>query len=257
MRRGKGRLLEDKGLLDLLEELRGRLWRIILYVLVGMSVAWYYYDPLFDLILGPVGKMLRPGKDVLAFQRPLEPLLTKIWICVAAGLASTMPLIALEVWAFLSPALGRRERKWGYVIVPSAFLLFWGGILATYKVLPVIFYILRKFMPSSSVVFLFLSPHACASFIAKIYLAAGAVFQMPLVFGVLARLGLVDSKFLLSKWRHAVVAILVIMAILTPTWDAFTMLVASVPLVFLYFASILVVRLVQRKEEAEEEFAVT
>ena len=104
--------------------------------------------------------------------------------------------------------------------------------------------------------FLYLSPLLCARFIAKIYLAAGAVFQMPLAFGILGRLGVVDANFLLSKWRVAVIAILVVMAILTPTWDAFTMLAASLPLVLLYFGSILVVRLVQRRrpEEIGEEW---
>jgi len=254
--RGKGekRLFEDEGLLDLLEKVRWRLWLVILCVLLGMSVAWYYYDPLFSLILGPVKGMLRKGRDVLAFQGPLEPLMTRIWICVAAGLAASMPVIAWMFWGTISPLLGRKGRMWGLVVVPSSLFLFWSGVFATYKVLPLVFYVLGRFMPSGPLTFLYLSPLVTARFIAKIYLAAGAVFQMPLAFGILGRLGIVDAKFLLSKWRIAVVSILVIMAILTPTWDAFTMLAASTPLVLLYFGSILVVRLVQRKPREEEEW---
>ena len=253
-RRKEKRLFEDEGFLDLLERIRWRLWLIIFFVLIGMSVAWYYYDPLFSLILGPVKGMLRKGKDVLAFQGPLEPLMTRIWICVAAGLVASMPVIAWAFWGMVSPLLGEKGRLWGLVVVPSSLLLFWAGILATYKVLPLIFYVLGRFMPSGPLTFLYLSPLITARFIAKIYLAAGAVFQMPLIFGILGRLGVVDANFLLSKWRLAVIVILVVMAILTPTWDAFTMLAASLPLILLYFGSILVVRLVQRRPREEEEW---
>lgn len=249
----KTKFLEDEGFFDLLERVRWRLWAIIICVLLGMSVAWYYYDPLFSLILGPVKGMLRKGKDVLAFQGPLEPLMTRIWICVAAGLAASMPVIAWALWGMVSPLLGKGGRLWGLVVVPSSLFLFWAGIFATYKVLPLIFYVLGKFMPSGPLTFLYLSPLLTARFIAKIYLAAGAVFQMPLAFGILGRLGVVDAKFLLSKWRLAVIVILIVMAFLTPTWDAFTMLAASMPLILLYFGSILVVRLVQRRPEREEE----
>lgn len=251
MRERRKRFFEDEGLLDHLERMRVRLWVIIFCILLGMSITWYYYDPLFSLILGPVKGMLRKGKDVLAFQGPLEPLMTRIWICAAAGLALSMPVIAWALWGMALPFLGKRGRLWGLVAIPSSFLLFWAGIFATYKTLPLIFYILGKFMPSGPFTFLYLSPLLCARFITKIYLAAGVIFQMPLAFGILGRLGIVDAQFLLSKWRLAVIVVLIVMAILTPTWDAFTMLVASLPLIFLYFGSILVVRVVQRRSEEE------
>jgi len=235
-----GRQLE---LMEHLAELRTRLIRSAFYVAIGMAVGWIFYQHFFNFVTAPIRPMLKNGSQFL-LTGITEGFTIKMQASIIIGLIIALPLITMEGWRFIAPGLTRRERRSVKLVAPLSVVLFIGGLVCSYYVMPVgIRWLIgqnppeAKFMPSVQQSLLFL---------VKMYLAFGVVFQMPVVLMFLAKVGIISSKALIKNWRQAVVIIGIVAAAVTPSGDAMTMMMMCAPMIVLYIMSIGLVRLVER-----------
>lgn len=237
---------EDDKQLELVEhlaELRTRLIRCVIYVAVGTIIGWTFYQFFFEFLSAPVMQYLRAHGSSFLLTGVAEGFTIKMQISLLVGIILVLPLITMEGWRFVAPGLTRKERRAVRLIAPLSILLFVSGVALAYFAIPMgVKWLISqnppeaKFMPSVAQTLIF---------ILKMYLAFGLVFQMPVVLMFLGRVGIVSSATLKSYWRQAIVAIGILAAAITPSGDAFTMIMMCLPMVVLYGLSILLVRMVE------------
>jgi sec-independent protein translocase protein TatC len=273
----KGKTLEaEMSFFDHLEALRGHLIRASIAIVVFTAVVFYYYDWIFEtIILGPskstfwtyrmlckIGAALhRDGFCVsnvkirlinteLAGQFTLQ-----INSALIIGITLGVPYLIWEIWRFIKPALHEKERKAATGFVFYACMLFFLGVLFGYYVItPMSINFLSGYTVSAAIENL-IDTDSYLSSVATLTLATGIVFQLPILVYILANLGIMTPKLMKETRRYAIVVILIIAAIVTPTPDMLTMTVVSIPLFVLYEVSIVVAGLVEkRKIKKELEF---
>ena len=237
-----GRQIE---LMEHLVELRTRLIRVAIYVSVCMIAGWVFYQRFFELITAPIIPLLKKTGSSFLLTGITEGFSIKMQASVIIGIIIALPLITLEGWRFVSPGLTRKERRSVKFIAPLSVVLFIGGLVCAYYIMPMgIRWLISqnppeaKFMPSVQQSLLFL---------VKMYLAFGVVFQMPVVLMFLAKVGIVSSGALVKNWRQAIVVIGIVAAAATPSGDAMTMMMMCAPMIVLYIMSIGLVRMVERQ----------
>lgn len=220
-----------------LEELRERIIRSLIAIAVGSIVSYYFIDEIMAYITLPVGR--------LYYLQPAEAFFCYIKIAAFAGLLLALPVIFYQIWRFVLPALTVSERMVIGLLVPSSVFLFLAGIaFSFFLVLPAA---VRFFMGlgSESLTPMF-TLQQYFDFMISILLPFGAVFELPLIFIVLARLGLVTSEFMHSKRRYVMFWSFVLGALLTPP-DVFTQTMIAMPLILLYEVSYYVVKYILRR----------
>lgn len=244
---------EDKRmeLSEHLAELRARIIRSILYVVFGSIVAAFFVQPIYRFFYQPMASALRHGnvEFKIAFTHFTEPFFVVLQICVVSGLILTSPLVILELWGFVRPALTREERRPLRWIVPMSVGLFVAGVslaywVSTYAMRWFLGYV--NFFPTAV---LYQGPKTYVVFVLKLMAVFGIVFQLPLALMFLAWVGLLKSESMRRSWRHAIVGISFVGLLVTPSNDAFTMLMMIFPVFVLYLGSIWLVRLVERARE--------
>ncbi len=238
-------------LFEHLDELRKRLFVCLIAATVGVLVAALFNSFMFDLLLRPLRSV--PGLPETATKittfSPAEPFMVSLKVWVVGGLILASPIIIYELWAFLAPAFTAGEKKYFYPVVFATTALFFMGVaLAYFLVLPKGLSFLLNFSAGFFNVQLRASDYF--TFMALFILAFGVVFELPVVLVLLAKVGVIDDKFLRKNRRWAIVAMAFAAAIITPSQDAFSMLAMFLPLYVLYEISIVLARLVQPKREA-------
>ncbi len=237
------------------EELRGRVLRMVGYMAGGMVVAWVARTPLLTLLRRPAEIGARQaGLEELPFRifEPAGGFVLLMQIALVTGIVIAFPLIFMELWLFIEPALESREKRYIIWLLPAATALFLGGVVFCYYISPRAFTFFFNINRSMGVdVELTLQPYLY--FLLRLLLVFGLAFELPLVLMFLGFVGIINSGQLISWWRYAVVVIFIIAAIATPTTDPATMTFMAVPLVLLYGLSILLVRAVQKHTGAAEE----
>ncbi|MEX0836901.1 MAG: twin-arginine translocase subunit TatC [Gemmatimonadota bacterium] len=246
--------------LDHLEELRWRILWSLVAVIVGTGIGFFlvtYYEAL-ELLMRPI-RAARDNPDLqLIYLSPADPFFVTIRLAIYIGIILALPILIYNVWAFLSPALEKREKR---AILPALYLgvlLFAAGVaLAYFAALPVTLEFFQGFMTESLVGQLEINN--TLGFVVKMLLAFGVVFELPIVILILSALGLVTPEFLREKRRHAIVLITVLASFITPG-DAITLTVMMMfPLILLYelgiFLSVGIYRRRRKRErELEEEY---
>ncbi len=160
-----------------------------------------------------------------------------------AGLLASSPIILYEVFRFVSPGLYANERRYAVWIVGAAYLMFMVGTLINYYlVFPLTVRFLGTYQVDPDVANM-LTLQSYMDTLLGMGLVMGIVFELPVVCGILGRLGLMTNEFMATYRRHAFVIILVVAAIITPTTDAFTLFVVALPIYLLYEVSIWIVRM--------------
>lgn len=237
-----------------LAELRSRLLWAIFFWAIGSIIGWVYYDKIFWLLVKPIEPALEKYEIPVTLQSIFEPLMLKLQISVAAGLVIAFPGILYEVMAFVWPALYPHEKRFALRLIPASLILFGAGVFLAYNLIPVAaLFMLQMGLPHMDnpgikiQVLNFARQYLWS--VAKIAAACGVLFQMPLVMMFLGKLGIVSAGGLMRYWRHAVVAIFLLSAIITPTIDPINMTLLAGPIVGLYFLSVLLVYLTQPKEQ--------
>lgn len=232
-------------LIEHLGELRTRLVRSVAYIAVGMIGAWFLYKPIYNALTRQMEPVLKAHQGKYIFTSITEPFLLKMQVTFFTALIITLPLITIEIWRFIAPGLMPNERKPLRWMVPMSIFLFIGGASLCYSILPFAFRWFAYYLPHNAVIMP--SVPGTIRFELLMLLAFGCVFELPVVLMVLAQIGIIDSKMLKDNWRYSVVGISILAATITPSNDVLSMLTMAVPLVFLYLASIWLVKLVEKK----------
>ncbi len=229
-----------------LAELRTRILRSILYVAAGVAVTWFLYPRLYALLIAPIAAIQKETRTEwsMIFTSFMEPFFVKLQVCAVAGIILVFPLLITEAWGFVAPALTRVERKGIYFVAPLCVALFAAGVGTALWVMPAGIRWFISYLPPGTHLFQKVTDYVL--FEVKLLLVFGIVFQLPVVILFFAKVGLVNSRFLVKYWRQAIVVAALTAAIATPSNDAFTMSAMTVPVIGLYFLSILLVKMVEK-----------
>lgn len=233
-----------------LDVLRGVLLRSLAVVALLAVVAFCFKETLFAVVLAP------RSSDFITFRllgtEPFavslmntgltEQFMIHMKVAAYAGLLFASPYIIYELFRFVSPALYRVERKRTVQVVGASVTMFLLGTLVNYfLIFPLTVRFLGTYQVSADVTNM-LTLQSYMDTLIGMSLVMGVVFELPVVSWMLSRFGILDGKVMRQYRRHAVVAILAVSAIITPTADAFTMLIVALPIWLLYEVSILIVR---------------
>lgn len=230
---------EDRpmGLMDHLSELRSRLVRCTLAVMGGFIACWAVVDPIFDALVAPLLQVLPDGSHAIYTTLP-EGFFTRMHIAFVAGVFVSSPLIFYQIWAFIAPGLYEEEKRSIIpVAVMSAIFFVSGGAFCYFIVFPNAFAFFMSYATDTIVAMPKISDYL--SFVLKLILAFGLVFEMPLFAFFLARMGLITAELMRRVRRYAILAIFIVAAILSPP-DVVSQLLMAAPMLFLYEVSILV-----------------
>lgn len=229
--------------LEHLEELRWRIIYSLAGILVGTIVAWIFIDYLVDIVL------LKPARDSGAELQNLKPfgqLFLYVQVAIIIGVIISIPNIFYQLWKFIAPALHKRERKYILSIVIFSSLCFLIGVAFAYFVmLPLTLKFAAQF--GSTDIKNQFAIDEYMSIIISVMLAAGIVFELPMISFFLSKLGILKPSFMKKYRKHAIVIIMIAAAILTPGTDPVSQIMLAIPLVVLYEISILISKLSQKK----------
>ena len=241
-------------LLSHLEELRKRLLISVIAVLVGAIVCWILYPQILEELLRPYCEIRKgvSSEDTLFGQNcdllvtdPLEPFSVRMMVAGYGGLVLAIPVILWQVWRFIAPGLYPKERRWAVPLVLLGVFLFVAGAGLAYWSIPrALDFLVSIGGPDLVSVF---SPTKYLGFIVKMTVAFGVGFEFPLILVMLQLAGMVSHKTLRRGRRYAVVGVVALVAILTPSGDPLTLMILSVPMILFYELSILFGRLIERR----------
>lgn len=234
------------GFFDHLEEFRRRLIWSLLAVFVTFLGSWRYSPTLFDWIQRPIRPYLPKGVK-LAFTTLPEPFILYFRVALYAGIILASPFIVWQLWLFLSPALYRKERRYAIPFIVATAVFFLTGCAFGYFVaFPRVCEFLVG-MGTGTGLMPIITINEYLSIASKTIFGLGLCFELPILVFFLARLGLVTEKFLLAKFKYAVLLIFIIAAVITPTPDMMTQCVFAVPMILLYLLGIAIAWLFKKK----------
>jgi sec-independent protein translocase protein TatC len=236
-----------------LGELRYRLVICVVAFILAAVVCVVLYEPILHFLIKPlcsvdsaaarkgrktVSSLLTPGNGTcnLYVTSPLDGLSLRVKISVFGGLVFASPVILFQLWRFVTPGLQARERKYAVPFVSAAFVLFLLGAATAYVTLPHALGFLRS-VGGSSLQEIY-DPIPYLGLILLMMALFGLTFQFPVILVSLELARVVTPARLLRSWRWAVIIIVVVAGVFTPSSDPFSMLALALPLVFFYFVSI-------------------
>jgi sec-independent protein translocase protein TatC len=220
-----------------LEELRGRLIRSLVALVIGTLLCWGFRTQIFRFLTQPL-RQSQPGIQFIAIA-PAEAFLLYMKMAVFVGIFVAMPYVLYQVWAFVSPGLHAHERRYvlPFIFFGSVFFI-GGGLFGHYLLFPMTFGFLATF--GGEEIKLMPRVEEYFSFYSWFLLGIGLIFQTPVVIFVLSRIGLVTPRFLMRHFKYAVLIAFIVAAVITPTPDAVTQSALALPMLALYLLGVLV-----------------
>jgi sec-independent protein translocase protein TatC len=241
-------------LLEHLRELRDRLIKAAIALVLGTIVGYVVFPQVLELLIAPycqTADALRPdGTCTLIALRPLEPFSVRIRTSIVIGLFVGGPVIFYQLWRFITPGLTQKERRYAMPFVLLSQLMFALGIGFAYLVIPQGLRILLNL--GGPGIEALLSADEYLSFFLTMSVAFGLVFELPLVLISLAMVGIVTSSGLRKARPYAVLLMVIAAAFITPTTDAVSLFFLAGPMILFYEVSILVARLVERRRRRRD-----
>jgi sec-independent protein translocase protein TatC len=240
-------------LIDHLIELRMRIIRSLLALLVGFLVCFYFADEILGFLIRPLKQAFPAGEGQLIFTQIPEVFFVELKVALFAGFMVSFPVIANQLWAFVAPGLYAREKKAFLPFLIATPVLFLGGAaLAYFVVMPVAFRFFLGFGGETGGLPVQALPSAGAylNLVMQFILAFGLTFLLPLLLLLLHRAGLITRAQMAGARRYVIVGIFVLAAIVTPP-DPGSQIILALPLMALFEASLLLMRLQERKVEAD------
>ncbi len=233
-----------------LEELRNRLIKCFIAVGIGFALSYGFKEILFKILVRPLVNVMAEG-DHLIFTGLPEAFFTYLKVALLAGLMLASPVILYQFWMFVAPGLYKKERRLlGPIVLLSSFFFIAGALFGYFIVFPFGFKFFLGFATES--IRPLPSMKEYLSFSAKLLLAFGLVFELPMVLTFLARLGIVSVDFLKKNRKYAVLLFFVGAAILTPP-DVVTQIMMALPLMAMYELSIVGARIFGKKKPREDK----
>ena len=241
-------------MIEHLDELRGRLIVCVIIFAVVSVAAFIFYDPIFDFLLRPLcgipAEKLGPQGCRLAQLAVLEGFQVRLKLTAIVGLAVSSPVWLYQLWAFIVPGLTARERRYAIPFMLTSVTLFAAGATLAYAFLGTGLELLIGFGGDALVPFL--RADSYINFIGLMLIAFGLTFELPLLLFFLGLVGVVTPDTLRRHRRSAIVGIVALAAVVTPSQDPYTLLALSVPLYVLYELTILLIALVKRRRAKSE-----
>ncbi len=238
--------MEEKNLIDHLKDLRSMVIFSIVYIIIGMMIAWIFKEQLFDIIRTPISPYLKNSDGGLVYTNITENFVAYIKVSLIGGILISCPFWMHQIWRFVSPALYKNEKKYAALFIFLGTVLFFGGVCFAYFIVyPFMFDFLFSFGSGKDQAMITIGEYL--GFFVKTTVLFGFAFEMPLIITVLGVFGLVSSTFLKESRRYAALFISVGSAILTPP-DPLSMLMMMLPLYLLFELSILSVSYLETKE---------
>ncbi len=227
-----------------LEELRQTLLWSLLGLIAGVIVAVFFVNPILNFLTQPIG-----GLQNLQAIEVTETMSVYMRVALLGGLIIALPWIIFQALRFVGKGLKPSERKGIYIALPFAVLLFLTGVgFAFYVMLPASLGFFQEILDVTTSIRL----KSYIGFTTNILFWIGVSFQLPLVFFVLTKIGIVNPKLLIKGWRVAIVVIAILAAVITPTGDPINMLIFMLPLFVLYLLSILLSALASKPAKTEQ-----
>jgi len=239
--------LPEGTLISHLLELRSRLLRAFIAVLIAFLPCAYYANQIFDFLSTPLVAKLPPGQKLIAttvtatFTAPLK-------LALVAGLLIAMPYVLFQIWAFVAPGLYRREKRFAVPLLVSAILLFYVGIgFAYYFVFPVMFEFFTRTTPRG--VSMMTDINNYLDFVLTMFFCFGLAFEVPVAVVLLVLMGLVRIEKLQQNRGYVLIGIFILAALLTPP-DAISQCSLAIPMYLLYEGGIIMARILSRSRGA-------
>jgi len=221
-------------ILEHLEELRTRLTRVLIYLMIAFVAAFVLFGPVLDLITKDF--LAEIGEESLKCLGPACPVALKLKVSAYMSIGLAMPLILWELWRFVAPGLTAKEKRWGRPILPLILVFFLMGVFFGWLTLPAAYAFILNFAGPDVQVFPTASEFL--TFFMFFILAFGLSFEFPLVLIFLQAVNIVDWRTLLRVWRYAIVGIVIFAAVITPSVDWFSLAIMSAPMIVFYFGAI-------------------
>jgi sec-independent protein translocase protein TatC len=234
--------IEEKrmSLIDHLDEFRTRLIYCIVAVCVTSAAGWWLAPVALKLMISQTGSVKYLG--------PTDAFMWRLRLAVILGVLIAAPAIILEIWLFIRPGLKPSERRFAFPTIFSAVTLFFAGTAAGAWSVPLTLKILEKFADGA------IRPDYTidryVTFVGSIVISFGIVFEIPVVLVLLAKLGIVSYKMLAAGRKWAVILILIISAVITPTGDPFTLMIVSVPIYLLFEVTLIIIRFMKPPQKS-------
>jgi sec-independent protein translocase protein TatC len=234
---------------DHLRELRARVLKIVTIVTLGMVVALFFFDPIFELVLRPyenaVAQLPDDVQSIATIGGVGGPLMLYLKLCGTASLILTSPLWLHQIWAFILPGLHEKERKWTRVFAAIAGPLFLAGVAVGYLTLPKGLELLIGLTQEDLTNLVEFGDYL--SFLIRTLLVFGIAFEIPVFVVLLNLAGVLPGKALGAHRAWVVVGTFAFAAIATPSTDPFTMLFLAIPMVLLFLISEGIARFLDRR----------
>ncbi|MDD5995446.1 MAG: twin-arginine translocase subunit TatC [Bacteroidales bacterium] len=249
---------QAKSFWDHLDELRTCLIRIIIVVLVGAIVAFAMKTEVFSIVLAPTKsdfityRWFSQFGDIADFNLNLintqltSQFSVHMQVSIIIGIICVSPYILYSIFAFVSPALYENERKYARLLVVAGYIMFMIGVaLCYFLIFPLTIRFLGDYQVSDDVANI-ITLSSYINTLTMLTLMLGIVFELPILCMLLGKMGILTADFMKEYRRHAIVIILIVAAIITPTTDVMTLMLVTLPIYLLYEISILAVKMINK-----------
>lgn len=234
--------------LEHLDELRKRLIRAVIAIVIGCVVAFVFLDRVFDFVTLPMRQMLPDGGE-LVMTAPTEYFMLYLKVGVLVGLFVALPAVMLQLWLFIAPGLYSHEKKFAIPFVALSSLFFLAGAAFSHFIaFPWTWKFFMDFMPDYVQPMIKLGE--AFSLYVKMLLGFAVIFQMPTVVLFLARMGMVTAGFLVRHTKYAILVIFILGAVLSPGGDVVSQALMAGPMIALYALSIVIAWVVAPRKKA-------
>lgn len=234
---------KEMGFFDHLEEFRAKIIWSLVGLIIGCIISGIFINQIMDNFL------LKPAVNVglkLQNLRPFGQPFFYFKVILISGIIISFPFMIYQLWSFIEPGLYSKEKQWAKRITFFTSICFLSGVAFSYFIMiPSMLNFAALF--GSDKIANIIDINEYYSFIVMILLAAGILFEMPMVAFILARFGIITIKTMKRYRRHSIIAILILAAILTPTPDPISQLIFAAPLFILYEISILIAKIGEKK----------
>lgn len=234
-------------LISHLKELRSRLLYSLIALIICTVIAGIFNKYIIEqLVLLPAEKSGLILQNLRVFGQPI----LYFKIIFVAGLILSSPVILSQIWLFVKPALHKHEIKWSRSIAVFTAICFLSGVVFSYMVLmPTMLDFASSF--GTKLINNQIDVNYYLSFLIMLLLSMGILFELPILTFILSRAGIITHKTMLKYWRHSLIVILIVAAVLTPTPDPISQAIFAAPLCILYIISIFVAKSAGKKNSSD------